>query len=122
MQPNESNLYKTIGRNLQEHRVRLMLTQSQVATAVNMQRGSICNIEHGISRPSLAVLYAICAVLKVEVKSILPTDAQMGRRVAAMGESMITALEDSDAVKEIFIAAAQGLLNAGDTSDPQAQS
>jgi transcriptional regulator with XRE-family HTH domain len=73
-------LYRTLGTRLRRKRLETGLTQGQLADAADVLRTSIANIEAGRQKPPLHVLYRICAVLEVEVSTILPALADITQR------------------------------------------
>jgi transcriptional regulator with XRE-family HTH domain len=71
----EEILYRYIGKRLKEVREAREgpLTQEILSVKVGLKRTSITNIELGIQRPPINVLYEICDVLGVEPAIVLPT-------------------------------------------------
>src|SRR5258708_38777783 len=72
MQVNETLLYHLIGENVKRQRVKVDITQVQLADAVGVLRTSIANIEAGRQKLPLHLLYKLCMELGVEVADILP--------------------------------------------------
>jgi transcriptional regulator with XRE-family HTH domain len=73
MKVNESLLYKLIGERLRACRVKLDLSQAELAERVGMLRTSISNIEAGRQKLPLHVLYLICHLLETDVESVIPS-------------------------------------------------
>lgn len=67
-------LYGEIGARIRKTRERTGLSQSFVATQIDVTRASISNVEAGRQRIPLDRLYQIAAVLQVPVASFLPGD------------------------------------------------
>jgi Predicted transcriptional regulators len=75
---NDAQLYRELGKRLKEFREyprqgRQKLTQADLATAIGLERTSISNIEKGVQKLPLHVLYRICEVLGADVDAVLPT-------------------------------------------------
>lgn len=66
------NLYMAIGKRIREARVKLSLTQEELAAALRMSRTSVTNIEKGRQHVLVHTLYAIASVLKIDVRQLLP--------------------------------------------------
>lgn len=75
MQVNETLLYNLIGESVRRQRIRVDMTQAQLANAVGVLRTSIANIEAGRQKPPLHLLYKLCMEFGVEVADILPGNA-----------------------------------------------
>jgi len=73
MEIDENRLYNWIGKKLRYHRNEQELTQMQVARAIGVRRTSITNIEAGIQKLPISLLFEICNVLKLEPCEILPS-------------------------------------------------
>lgn len=69
----DAALYRQVGSRLRQQRCRLGLTQTQVAAATGLLRTSVTNIEAGRQKAPLQVLYVLCAALRVEPASVLPS-------------------------------------------------
>ena len=74
MQLNEAILYNLIGEGVKQQRIRVGMTQVQLADAVGVLRTSIANIEAGRQKLPLHLLYKLCMELGVEVADILPNN------------------------------------------------
>jgi len=72
---NEDRLYKYVGERLKLHRLRLRHTQEEMAQLVNVSRTSITNIEAGIQKPPLHVIYELCHKMQIEPGVLLPAVA-----------------------------------------------
>lgn len=68
----ERQLYRYIGQQLRDRRVTLQLTQQQVAREIGVERTSITNIESGHQKLPLSLLYELCDVLGMDVRTVLP--------------------------------------------------
>ena len=74
----ETLLYKQVGKRLKDVREnRTTMTQEQLANTVGLKRTSITNIESGLQRLPLHVLFRICDVMQVEAKELLPNLRQI---------------------------------------------
>lgn len=71
-------LYQKIGERLKKSRLKLSMTQAQLAEKIGgMRRTSITNIEAGRQHPPLNVLYDLCEALGLEIMDVLPTIAEL---------------------------------------------
>ncbi len=94
MQVNETLLYHLIGENVKRQRVKVDITQAQLADAVGVLRTSIANIEAGRQKLPLHLLYKLCIVLGVEVVDILP-------RNMAISQPTTTSINIDGVAKEV---------------------
>jgi len=71
-------LYQKIGERLKKSRLKLGMTQAQLAEKIGgMRRTSITNIEAGRQHPPLNVLYDLCQILGLEIMDVLPKIAEL---------------------------------------------
>ncbi len=77
IETSEDRLYKVLGERLKQHRDEKRMTQAYLSRLSGVDRSSIANIERGRQRPSVHALYKLCAVLGVEVSTVLPTMAEV---------------------------------------------
>lgn len=80
----EKRLYQLLGERLRKLRENFdvaegRMTQAQLAAAVGLERTSITNIEKGIQKVSLHVLYGICSALNAKVIDVLPDQTEIAR-------------------------------------------
>ena len=94
MQVNETLLYHLIGENVKRQRVKVDMTQAQLADAVGVLRTSIANIEAGRQKLPLHLLYKLCIELGVEVVDILP-------RNMAISQPTTTSINIDGLMKEV---------------------
>ncbi len=73
----EEKLYEIIGERLAARRKEINMTQDAIAEAVELERTSITNIEAGRQKAPLSLLYRLCAALKVDPLTILPTNKEV---------------------------------------------
>ena len=76
MQVNESELHRLVGDTIRKRRKLAGMTQTELAEKVGLLRTSITNIEAGRQRAPLHVLYNICVAVGIEVREVLPTNAE----------------------------------------------
>lgn len=76
----KDSLYKVIGEKIKSRRQELKISQlklsedlKNLSENIELSRSSISNIEVGRHQIPLHVLYAICQLLKLDVKEILPS-------------------------------------------------
>jgi transcriptional regulator with XRE-family HTH domain len=82
--PDDTALYSLLGRRIAEARLKRSAgpwSQSQLAAAVGLTRGSIANIELATQRPPLHVLWAIGDALGIEPRSLVPTTSELAAHV-----------------------------------------
>src|SRR5438132_978141 len=73
----EERLYKIIGDRIRQGRKEQGLTQAELAQEMGFERTSITNIESGKQHPPLHLLYKLCAVLEMDIKSLLPDPSEV---------------------------------------------
>jgi transcriptional regulator with XRE-family HTH domain len=77
MNISEDKLYKIIGDRIRQGRKELKLTQAELAQRMGFERTSITNIESGKQHTPLHLLYKLCAMLEMDIKSLLPDLAEI---------------------------------------------
>lgn len=73
----KSILYEIIGDRIKAKRKELGLNQIDLANSLKVARSSISNIEIGRHQIPLHLLYELCALLKVSISDILPTQEEI---------------------------------------------
>ena len=68
----ESDIYKSLGVLVRQHRKRLGINQGGLAAQIGLSRASIANIETGRQRIPLHHLYQLAQALKIDVYALLP--------------------------------------------------
>jgi len=71
-----------IGRRIREARQLAGISQGDLAKALGMRQGPVCNIEKGRNAPSAAVLAQICRVIEVRADYLL-----LGTREVSSGHA-----------------------------------
>jgi DNA-binding XRE family transcriptional regulator len=66
------NLYKSLGQNIKNARLRKDYNQEVFAKMLKLSRASIVNIEKGRQKPTLHLLYEICKITESSLTDILP--------------------------------------------------
>jgi transcriptional regulator with XRE-family HTH domain len=69
-------LYQHVGILLKEQRATLGMSQAELGVSVGLGRTSISNIELGVQKAPLHVLYDLCIQLGIEPRDIIPTIEQ----------------------------------------------
>ncbi|MCW8929638.1 MAG: helix-turn-helix domain-containing protein [Gammaproteobacteria bacterium] len=69
----EARLKKIIGTRIKDLRTKFGKKQLELASAVDLKRTSITNIEAGKQMVTLPVLYRICFELEASINDVLPT-------------------------------------------------
>ncbi|UCU99246.1 helix-turn-helix domain-containing protein [Acidovorax radicis] len=67
----ESRLYVVLGEIIRSRRLLAEFTQAQLAEQVGLERTSITNIEKGVQKVPLHVLFRICGALDVSATKLL---------------------------------------------------
>ena len=72
---NEHDLYVQIGMRIKEIRESQSekLTQAKLGESVGLERSSISNIEKGSQRVPLHILFGLCATLRVDPSTVIPS-------------------------------------------------
>lgn len=60
-----------VGKRIKEERIRLGMTQKEIAEQSQLSTSYICDIEVGRTNPSLKALEKISKVLSVKVKDLM---------------------------------------------------
>ena len=60
-----------LGQNLRKIRTNKKMTQGDLASALNVDRAYISNIENGRMNPTLSTLEKIAGVLKISIKNLV---------------------------------------------------
>ena len=68
-----TELQKKVGGNISRLRKKNGYTQKELAIAVGYSRQHIGLIETGNDKPSIDILYQICAILKCDIGDLLPS-------------------------------------------------
>lgn len=68
---NKKDLYKAIGKNIQNERKKLNLTQEKLAELMDVTWSYVSKIETGVSNISLGKIYEISQYLGVDVSALL---------------------------------------------------
>ncbi len=64
--------YKKLAENIKLQRVKLDITQSELAKLANLSRDTVSQLERGVCNPTLATVIAIADALNVELNVLLP--------------------------------------------------
>ena len=60
-----------LGQNLRKIRTNKKMTQGDLASALNVDRAYISNIENGRMNPTLSTMEKIAGVLKISIKNLV---------------------------------------------------
>lgn len=74
-------LYILIGRQVRDYRSTANLTQTQLAMKLGLTRTSITNIEKGIQRTPLHVIYKLCVYFDLDLSKFLPAITDVTKEV-----------------------------------------
>lgn len=73
----EIKIYERIGERVAGRRNEVGVTQSDLATASGLTRGSIANLERGAQLMTLGNLYRIARALRIPVAHLLPGNGRV---------------------------------------------
>lgn len=79
-----------IGMRIRERRVRLGMSQAELADAIGVTYQQVRKYEHGINRVSASRLYLIATVLQVSMDYFLEGYEACGRQIAPTSHSRMT--------------------------------
>lgn len=68
----QARLYQLIGANIKKHRLTTGLSQTGLASRINLSRTSIVNIEQGRQHASVHLLWQIAESLQVKIHDLIP--------------------------------------------------
>lgn len=77
-------LYQIVGQRIRARRESSdpFISQAQLAEALGgMERTSITNIEKGVQRAPLSLLYEICAKLELPIEELFPTVEEVAKPI-----------------------------------------
>ncbi|MBQ8830326.1 MAG: helix-turn-helix transcriptional regulator [Oscillospiraceae bacterium] len=67
----KSNIKRSLGETLKEHRTRCKMTQEFVAESIGVSRQAVSKWESGVSDPSTSNLFALAKLFGVSVEELL---------------------------------------------------
>ena len=68
----QARLYQLIGGNIKKYRLNAGLSQTGLASRINLSRTSIVNIEHGRQHASVHLLWQIAESLQIHIHDLIP--------------------------------------------------
>lgn len=68
----KDSLYKIVGEKIKAKREKLQITQKHLSENLGISRASVSNIEVGRHQVTLANLYDISKILKIDICDLLP--------------------------------------------------
>ena len=71
-----SDTNNQIGRNIRAVRLKMSMTQQNLADACSLSKGMICKLENGVVVPAIATLQKIAAALRVKVSELIENSNQ----------------------------------------------
>lgn len=74
---NQDKFYSELGGRVRKARIRLRLTQEQLASSLSLNRTSITNIEKGKQKMLAHTLLELAEVLEIPVNDLIPPVNQM---------------------------------------------
>lgn len=109
--PNRDLVYREFGVLLAAERKRKRLSQSRLAELIGLSRTSITNIECGRQPIQLHQLYSFAAILRIDVKNLLPKESVLEE----------DSLSESPDPKARYIAEAKSFLQKLSTSSTEGE-
>lgn len=111
----EQGLYRHVGERLralreQQRGVRGRLTQGELASQVRLERTSITNIEKGVQKVPLHVLFRISEALGVAVTELLPTVTEVQSAADTVATEEVTIGERVEMVPPLVKQAIESVL------------
>ena len=94
-------LYQAVGSHIKEARIAKNWTQAQLAEALGKSRATVAQIESGVQKVSLDMLYNIASLFKCQIQSLLPAvselpiDNETAKRVSIKDQGAVMELLDS---------------------------
>lgn len=67
----KSNIKKSLGETLKEHRIKCKMTQEFVAESIGVSRQAVSKWERGVADPSTSNLFALAKLFGVSVEELL---------------------------------------------------
>jgi DNA-binding XRE family transcriptional regulator len=100
----EHLFYKLVGERIRTARQRCSprVSQVQLANYLDLSRASVVNIEAGRQHPPLHVLWEIAEFLNIEMRDLIPSQAEYDAYQAREGldERVVAAIEEQAAGNE----------------------
>lgn len=108
MQPDA--LYVEFGRLVREHRLRLKLTQIELARKIGLTRTSVTNIEKGRQKVLLHQVFLIADALGVSAESLVPPAVSSGvaAEIEAKLEGHFTGVDEREWARRIVVSGSKG--------------
>ena len=101
---------RILGDTVKRARLSLKLTQKRVAEKIDVDERTIMNIEKGISKPTLEVLYPLVQVLKIDSREIF--NAKMPRESEAQYQLCLLAEDCTEEEAALLIPVVESIKNA----------
>lgn|SRR5690554_4952776 len=106
MEIDDTALYRAIGERIKAHRIRIQVTQKQLAEEIGVERTSITNMESGLQKLPIHQLYRICHTLKVDLLDLLPSlqEVQVSEmeEVDVAGQSVKVTPKTAHAIRKLL--------------------
>lgn len=98
------HLYRAIGKLVRGERLKLGLTQDELAHRVGLTRTSINNIEHGRQKIQVHTLYTLADMLFVPVSTLLPRGGSQELEVIEKGLDQTYLPAEREWIKRVITA------------------
>ena len=88
----QNELYNIVGQNIRACRSKLSMSQTDLASIINLSRTSVVNIEQGRQHPSLYLLSQIATALKVGVHDLIPNNGASHSKSEELNSQLLKAI------------------------------
>jgi transcriptional regulator with XRE-family HTH domain len=82
-QHSTSSLFSIIGRNIENERRQQKLSKQALAEKAGCSRATVFNIEKGIQRPSLTLIYRIAKAFSCSYLDLLPAEKDIEKKISS---------------------------------------
>jgi len=102
------SLYRAIGTLVRGERLKLGITQDELARRVGLTRTSINNIEHGRQKIQVHTLYTLAHMLFVPVHALLPREGRQELEVIEISLDQTYLPAEREWIKRVITSEGEG--------------
>ncbi|WP_282282191.1 helix-turn-helix domain-containing protein [Pseudomonas sp. PS02302] len=103
----QKNLAESVGRAIARHRLRVGLTQEEVAERLGIGNEAVSRIERGVVIPNIARLYDFASIFQCEAAELLSEASPRSDDQARQISLLLDALTEAD--RQLVLGLVQGL-------------
>lgn len=103
----QKNLAESVGRAIARHRLRVSLTQEEVAERLGIGNEAVSRIERGLVIPNIARLYEFASIFHCEAADLLSEASPRSDDQARQISRLLDALTEAD--RQLMLGLVQGL-------------